>query len=74
MARIAPAPADVYAPVFGEEAPLRVQVYANRPEIAQALPLFDVDAYGSIAWVEAIAGGYLITSSTGNLVFLPELA
>lgn len=40
MPRIQPAPADVYAPVFGEEAPLRVQVYANRPELAQAFLAF----------------------------------
>ena len=36
MARVAPAPHDVYAPLFGEAAPLRVQIYAQRPELAKA--------------------------------------
>lgn len=40
MPRIQPAPADVYVPLFGAEAPLRVQVYANRPELAQAFLAF----------------------------------
>ena len=34
MARVAPAPFDEYAPLFGADAPLRVQIYAQRPEIA----------------------------------------
>lgn len=34
MTRLAPAPAEQYVPVFGADAPLRVQVYAQRPEIA----------------------------------------
>jgi alkylhydroperoxidase family enzyme len=34
MSRLAPAPAEVYEPLFGAEAPLRVQIYAQRPEIA----------------------------------------
>jgi alkylhydroperoxidase family enzyme len=34
MPRIAPSPTEVYAPVFGEQAPARVQIYAQRPEIA----------------------------------------
>ncbi len=34
MPRISPSPADVYAPLFGEQAPTRVQIYAQRPEIA----------------------------------------
>lgn len=40
MPRISPAPADVYGSLFGEDAPLRVQVYANRPELAQAFLAF----------------------------------
>jgi alkylhydroperoxidase family enzyme len=40
MARIAPASADVYGPLFGEDAPLRVQIYAQRPEIATAFLAF----------------------------------
>jgi len=36
MSRIAPAPREQYAPLFGEDAPLRVQVYAQRPPIAAA--------------------------------------
>lgn len=40
MARIEPAPADVYGPLFGEDAPFRVQIYAQRPEIAQAFLAF----------------------------------
>jgi len=35
MARIHPAPFDEYAPVFGADAPLRVQIYAQRPPLAQ---------------------------------------
>jgi alkylhydroperoxidase family enzyme len=34
MSRLSPVPAEVYAPLFGEAAPLRVQIYAQRPEIA----------------------------------------
>ena len=34
MSRLAPAPAEIYEPLFGPEAPLRVQIYAQRPEIA----------------------------------------
>ncbi len=34
MSRLAPAPTEVYAPLFGEQAPMRVQIYAQRPEIA----------------------------------------
>jgi AhpD family alkylhydroperoxidase len=34
MARLHPAPVDQYAPLFGEDAPVRVQIYAHRPEIA----------------------------------------
>lgn len=40
MARVSPAPPEVYAPLFGEEAPLRVQIYAQRPEIAKAFLAF----------------------------------
>lgn len=36
MARIAPTPADRYGPLFGADAPLRVQIYAHRPEFAAA--------------------------------------
>jgi len=35
MARVAPAPFEQYAPLFGADAPLRVQIYAQRPEIAR---------------------------------------
>ena len=34
MARVAPAPFEQYAPLFGEDAPLRVQIYAQRPPLA----------------------------------------
>jgi AhpD family alkylhydroperoxidase len=34
MARVAPAPFEQYAPLFGADASLRVQIYAQRPEIA----------------------------------------
>jgi alkylhydroperoxidase family enzyme len=34
MSRLAPAPAEVYGPLFGDQAPMRVQIYAQRPEIA----------------------------------------
>src|SRR4051812_34239999 len=37
MARVAPAPPESYVPVFGEDAPLRKRVYAQRPELAAAL-------------------------------------
>jgi AhpD family alkylhydroperoxidase len=37
MARVSPAPFDVYAPLFGADAPLRVQIYAQRPPIAKAM-------------------------------------
>jgi AhpD family alkylhydroperoxidase len=36
MARISPAPRDVYAPLFGDDAPLRLQIYAQRPALAKA--------------------------------------
>ena len=34
MSRIPPAPAEVYAPLFGADAPLRQQIYAQAPGIA----------------------------------------
>ena len=37
MARVSPAPPEKYEPVFGEDPPLRKQVYAQRPELAAAL-------------------------------------
>lgn len=40
MARVSPAPFDQYAPLFGEDAPLRVRIYAHRPELAQAFLAF----------------------------------
>jgi alkylhydroperoxidase family enzyme len=40
MARVTPTPEAVYAPLFGEQAPLRVQIYAQRPEIAKAFVEF----------------------------------
>jgi alkylhydroperoxidase family enzyme len=35
MARVAPAPPEQYAPLFGADAPMRVRIYAQRPEIAE---------------------------------------
>jgi AhpD family alkylhydroperoxidase len=35
MSRIPPAPAAMYAPIFGDEAPLRQQVYAQAPHLAK---------------------------------------
>lgn len=40
MARVAPAPFEQYAPLFGADAPLRVQVYAQRPALAEAFLAF----------------------------------
>src|SRR3990172_7577276 len=40
MARISPAPPEVYAPLFGDDAHLRVQIYAQRPELAQSFIAF----------------------------------
>lgn len=34
MARVPPAPVEQYAPLFGADAPLRVQIYAQRPPLA----------------------------------------
>lgn len=34
MARLSPAPPEQYGPLFGEDAPLRVQIYAQRPSVA----------------------------------------
>ena len=34
MSRVSPAPSEIYEPLFGAQAPLRVQIYAQRPEIA----------------------------------------
>ena len=34
MARISPAPAEQVAALFGDDAPLRVRIYAQRPELA----------------------------------------
>lgn len=34
MSRLAPASAEIYEPLFGAQAPLRAQIYAQRPEIA----------------------------------------
>lgn len=34
MSRIPPAPVEQYAPLFGEDAPLRLQIYAQRPPLA----------------------------------------
>ena len=35
MARLNPAPREQYEPLFGQDAPLRTQIYAQRPEIAE---------------------------------------
>jgi AhpD family alkylhydroperoxidase len=40
MPRVAPAPVEQFAPLFGENAPLRLQVYAQRPELAEAFVAF----------------------------------
>jgi AhpD family alkylhydroperoxidase len=42
MPRVAPAPVETFAPLFGGDAPLRLQVYAQRPELAQAFVAFGV--------------------------------
>ena len=36
MPRVAPAPAEQYEPLFGPSPPLRMQIYAQRPPLAQA--------------------------------------
>lgn len=36
MARVSPAPLEIYVPLFGKDAPLRHQIVAHRPEIAKA--------------------------------------
>lgn len=36
MTRVPPAPADQYAPIYGPDAPLREQVYAQAPGVARA--------------------------------------
>ena len=40
MARIHPAPFEQYAPLFGDDAPLRHQIYAQRPELAEKFIAF----------------------------------
>jgi alkylhydroperoxidase family enzyme len=40
MARLQPAPPEQYAPLFGEEATLRVRIYAQRPELAEQFVAF----------------------------------
>ena len=40
MARLQPAPADQYAPLFGDDATLRVRIYAQRPELAEQFVAF----------------------------------
>lgn len=40
MARLQPAPAEQYVPRFGEDATLRVRIYAQRPEIAEQFVAF----------------------------------
>jgi alkylhydroperoxidase family enzyme len=40
MARLQPAPVDQYAPRFGADAPLRVRIYAQRPELAEQFVAF----------------------------------
>ena len=40
MARVDPAPAPQYEPLFGPDAPLRQRIYAQRPELAQAVAAF----------------------------------
>jgi alkylhydroperoxidase family enzyme len=40
MARLDPAPPEQYAPRFGADAPLRVQIYAQRPELAEEFLAF----------------------------------
>jgi alkylhydroperoxidase family enzyme len=40
MARLDPAPPEQYEPRFGAEAPLRVQIYAQRPEVAEQFVAF----------------------------------
>ena len=40
MPRIAPAPAEQFEPLFGANAPLRLQIYAQRPPLAEAFVEF----------------------------------
>lgn len=40
MPRVAPAPAEQFEPLFGADAPLRLQVYAQRPPLAEAFVSF----------------------------------
>lgn len=40
MARLKPAPADQYVPAVGPDAPLDLQIFANRPELAAAFVEF----------------------------------
>ncbi len=44
MSRIPPAPADVYAPLFGADAPVRRQVHANASHLTEAY----------VAWMTAL--------------------
>jgi AhpD family alkylhydroperoxidase len=55
MARVAPAPVDRYAPLFGADAPVRVQIYAHRPELAKAFL-----AFGDVLRTERILPDRLI--------------
>jgi alkylhydroperoxidase family enzyme len=40
MARLKAAPADVYAPLFGDDAPLNLRIWANAPELASSFREF----------------------------------
>ncbi len=40
MARVKPAPPEMYEPMFGAEAPLVLQIYSHRPELAKAFADF----------------------------------
>jgi AhpD family alkylhydroperoxidase len=40
MSRIAPAPAEQYEPIYGANPPVRLQVYAQAPEMARAYAAF----------------------------------
>lgn len=40
MARITPAPPEQYEPLFGEDAPMVMQIYSHRPELAKGFGEF----------------------------------
>lgn len=47
MARLTPAPPDRYVPLGGEDAPISVRIWANRPELARAFQTFSGAVFGT---------------------------